>query len=115
MLLAPLTAGYTLVNNIRDIDDSTGVRVAYAVPGYGWLTGLNFAAGAMRGVAGIIEFIPGIVVYPFTADLDALYDPADRSPALVEIENPLADSDSFGFVPLLSSNPRFGIDYTSTD
>jgi hypothetical protein len=115
MVLAPLTAGYTLVNNIRDIDDSTGVRVAYAVPGYGWLTGLNFAAGAMRGVAGALELIPGLVLYPFEADLDALYDPADRSPALVDIENPLADSDVGVYFPLINTSPRFGIDYTSTE
>jgi len=115
MICSPITSGFTLYNNLRDIDDTTGVRVAFAVPGYLWLTGLNFAAGAMRGLSGIIEFLPGIAVYPFEADLDALFDPADRGPALVELENPLADLDSVNFIPLLSSSPRFAIDYTTTE
>jgi hypothetical protein len=115
MVLSPLTSANTLINNLRDVDDSTGVRVAYAVPGYGWLVGLNFAAGAMRGLAGALELIPGMVLYPFKADLDALYDPADRSPALVEIENPLAEDDVGVYFSLFNTSPRFGIDYTSTE
>jgi hypothetical protein len=115
MILSPITAGFTLVKNLRDIEDTTGVRVVYAVPGYFWLAGLDFMAGGMRGIAGFIEFLPGIAVYPFEADFYTLYDPAERGPALVEFENPLADMGSVSFVPLLSSSPRFGIDYTTTE
>lgn len=115
MVLSPITSAFTLVGNLRDIDDTTAVRVVYAAPGYLWLTGLNLFAGSLRGVAGALEFLPGVAVYPFDADLDALYDPADRGPALVELENPLEYIDAVAFVPLLSTSPRFGVDYTSAE
>ena len=115
VVLAPVVAGRTLVNNLRDIDDTTAVRVVFAAPGYLWLTGVQAGAGVLRGVAGGIELIPGIFLMPFETDIDALYDPADRGAALVEYENPLAENDILRWIPLVTWNVRFGVTYTSAD
>ena len=113
--LAPVVAGRTLINNLRDIDDTTPVKVAFAVPGYFWLVGLQVGGGAMRGIAGLLELIPGLILLPFATDLDALYDPADRGGSLVEIENPLAEHDVARWFPLVTWNVRFGVTYTSAE
>jgi hypothetical protein len=115
MLLAPVVAGRTLFQNLRDIDDSPGVRVFYAFPGYLWLTGLHVGAGALRGIAGALELLPGIFLLPFETDLDALYDPAETGGALIEVENPLAEVDSLHYFPLVTWHIKFGIRYTSAE
>lgn len=113
--LAPVVAGRTLVNNLRDIDDTTAVRAVFAAPGFLWLTGVQAGAGVLRGVSGGLELVPGIFLMPFETDIDALYDPADRGAALIEYENPLADDDIMRWIPLVTWNVRFGITYTSAD
>lgn len=115
VVLAPVVAGRTLINNLRDIDDTPAVRVVYAAPGYLWLTGVQAGAGVLRGVAGGLELIPGIFLLPFETDIDALYDPADRGGALVELENPLAEDDVARWIPLITWNVRFGVTYTSAE
>jgi hypothetical protein len=115
MLLAPVVAGRTLFQNLRDIDDSPAVRVFYAFPGYLWLTGLHVGAGALRGIAGALELLPGIFLLPFETDLDALYDPAETGGALIEVENPLAKVDSLHYFPLVTWHIKFGIRYTSAE
>jgi len=98
LALSPIVAWATLNRNIRDIDDTPGVRIAYYVPGYFWLVGLQVGASAIRGLTGALEFLPGLVLLPFDADLDPLYDPVERGEALVEWENPVM-------------NLKFGINY----
>lgn len=98
LALSPLVAWATLNNNIQDIDDTTAVRVAYYVPGYFWLLGLQAGASAIRGLTGALEFLPGLFLLPFDADLDPLFDPVERGEALVEWENPVM-------------NIKFGINY----
>ena len=115
VVLAPVVAGRTLVNNLRDIDDTTAVRVVFAAPGYLWLTGVQAGAGVLRGVSGGLELIPGIFLMPFETDIDALYDPADRGSAMIEYENPLAENDILRWIPLVTWNVRFGVTYTSAD
>ncbi len=115
VVLAPVVAGRTLVNNLRDIDDTPAVRVAYALPGFFWLTGVQAGAAVLRGVAGGLELIPGIFLMPFETDIDALYDPADRGAAMVEFENPLAEDDTAQWIPLVTWDVRFGITYTSAE
>ena len=115
LLLAPVVAGRTLVNNLRDVDDTLPVQVAYAVPGYFWLTGVQAGGAVLRGIAGTLELVPGILLLPLETDLDPLYDPADRGGALVEMENPLGESDTWQYVPFVSFNLRFGITYTSAE
>ena len=115
VVLAPVIAGRTLISNLRDIDDTTAVRVAYAVPGYLWLTGVQVGAGVLRGVAGGLELLPGIFLLPFETDIDPLFDPADRGAAIVEYENPLAEDDIAKWFPIATWNVRFGVTYTSAD
>ena len=102
ILLSPVTAGKGQVEKMTEIEDTMGVRVVYALPGYIWYTGVIIGAGTIRGMTGLIQFIPDVVLLPFPTHLDAMMDPGDRAPALVEI-----DSELF---PV-----KFGIDFTSAE
>jgi hypothetical protein len=100
LVLSPVVAGKTVYQNMRDIDDSTAVRIAYPVPGFIWVTFVQSFSSVLRGVTGAFEFLPGLGLLPFEADLDPLFDPADENEALVDVESPVYDL-------------RFGINYTS--
>lgn len=79
-----------------------GVRIAFIVPGYIWYTGVNVGASVIRGVTGMIELIPGVLLLPFPeVDMDPLFDPVDNAGALVEIDTPCC------------LYIKFGIDYTA--
>ncbi len=99
--LAPYTGVRRVVINMRDIGDTTGVRVFYALPGVVFIVGLNVMAAVLRGVIGAIELLPGLGLLFAEADLDVLYVPVENNEALVEIETPV--------MPV-----KFGIDYTTT-
>ncbi len=86
---SPLVAWSTLNRNITEIDDTTGVRVAYYVPGFVWLLGLQVGASVLREVTGLIELLPGLALIPFEVDLDTLYDPVDRGEALIDFDTPV--------------------------
>ena len=45
-------------------------------------------AGVVREVAGLIEFVPGLIVLPIEADLDAIYAPIERGNALIDEDTP---------------------------
>ena len=115
ILLAPVVAGRTLFQNLRDIDDTPAVRIFYALPGYAWLTGLHVGAGALRGITGALELLPGIFLLPFETDLGTLFDPAETGGALIEYDNPLADVDALHYFPLVTWHIKFGIRYTSAE
>lgn len=89
LLLAPVMAGKTEYNHLTTIEDSPGVRYAYAVPGFFWLTAVQCGAAMLRGVTGGIELPIGLAVLPFP-DLttEPLFDPAEQQSALVDIETP---------------------------
>ena len=91
MAAAPVTSGWSIYNNIRSVGDSTAVRIFYPVPGYAWNIMVNVGAGALRTLTGVMEFVPGIVLLPFEADLDPLFDPVDSAPALLNWENGIFD------------------------
>jgi hypothetical protein len=97
---SPVVAGWTIYRNMRDIGDSTAVRIVYPVPGFAWNTMVQIGAGVLRGVTGIIEFVPGIVLLPFDADLDPLFPPSIENDALVSWENGYFDV-------------KFAVDYTT--
>ena len=98
---SPVVAGRTVWTNLNEIEDTTGVRVAYAVPGYAWTTGVQAGASVIRAVAGALELLPGIFLLPFETDMDPLFDPALDNEALVNFETPVIDL-------------KFGVDYTTT-
>ena len=92
LVLSPIVAALGLNRNIRDIDDTRGVRIAYFVPGYFWMTGVQIGASVMRGITGGLELIPGLILLPFPeSDLDPLFDPVENSAGLVEWENGVMD------------------------
>jgi len=91
LAFSPIVAWRTLNNNVRDIDDTTAVRVAYYVPGYFWMVGVQVGSSAIRGLTGMLEFLPGLFLLPFDADLDPLFDPVERGEALIEWGNPVMD------------------------
>ncbi len=100
LALSPVVAGKTIYNNLNSIEDSTGVRIAYPIPGFVWVTSVQIGAAVLRGVTGVFEFIPGLLLLPFDADLDPLFDPAAENEALVDFDNPVY-------------HVKFGTDYTS--
>ena len=102
ILLSPVTAGKGQVEKMQEIEDTTAVRVVYALPGYLWYVGVIVGSGTIRGLTGMIEFIPAVVLLPFQTDMDPLMDPVDRAPALVDVSSEL--------FPV-----KFGIDYTSAE
>lgn len=112
--LSPIVALRGVGNNIRDTEDTTAVRVVYFFPGFLWYTGVQLGASVLRGVTGAIELLPGIGLYFFDADLDTLYDPVERGSAIVDWENPLAEKNGWKYVPLVTIDLKFGIDFTTS-
>ena len=117
MVLSPIQGFNTVVNNLEDIDDSKAVRVAFAVPGWGWLTMLDFSCGMIRILTGSLEVIPGVLLFASESDVDPLFDPVEDAGALFEWENPLIDIED----PWVYYNPlvapfairvKMGINYT---
>jgi hypothetical protein len=101
LVLSPVVAGKTVYTNLQDIDDSDAVRVAYTIPGFAWVTFVQLGSACIRGLTGVLEFLPGVGLLFFDADLDPLFDAAEDNEALVNFENPV-----FNF--------KFGISYTSS-
>lgn len=95
----PVVSARNVINNLQNVDDTMGVRVAYALPGYVWNMGVQIGAGTIRVLTGVIEFLPGLGLFFFDADLDPLFSPVERGQALVDYDTP----------PL---NIKFGITYT---
>jgi len=89
LALSPVVAVKTVYENLNSIDDSTGVRIAYPIPGVIWTTAVQVGASVLRGVTGVFELIPGLILLPFDADMDPLFDPAEENPALVDFDNPV--------------------------
>lgn len=100
LLTSPVVAGLLVYNGLIDIKDTRGVRIAYTIPGYFWATGTNMGASVLRGMTGMIQFIPGVLLYPFDTDMDPLMDPIDGGDALVWTE-----------IPYLETEVKFGINF----
>jgi len=101
LILSPVVAGKTVYTHLRDIEDTKAVRIAYTVPGYFWLTGVQLGAAVIRGGTGCLEALPGIVLLAFPGtEMSPLYDPVEKGDALVDWPNPAV-------------NVKFGVDYTS--
>ena len=98
IVFAPVVGSQTVYRNIQDIDDSMWVRVAYVVPGVVWNTTLEMGSGIIRCFTGLIEFVPGLGLLPFEADLDPLFSPVEKADALVDQDTPVL-------------NIKFGVDY----
>ncbi len=79
----PIVGTRAVYNNLQDIDDTTSVRVFYAVPGVAWNAAVCMGGGVLRLISGALELVPGLVLVPFEADMDPLFAPAEKSDALV--------------------------------
>jgi hypothetical protein len=101
LVLSPVTAGITEVNNLQNIEDTQLVQIFYAVPGYVWLTALNATASVLREATGLLELAPGIVLLAFPdQEMSPLFDPSERGNALVDQDTPVV-------------NVKFGVDYAT--
>lgn len=98
VVFAPVVGSRTVYHNIQDIDDSMGVRIAYVIPGVVWNTTLQAGSGIIRVFTGLLEFVPGLGLLPFEADLDPLFSPVEKSDALVDEDTPVL-------------NVKFGVTY----
>ena len=99
ILFTPVVSARNIINNLQNVDDTMGVRIAYALPGYGWNMGVQVLSGTVRVITGVLEFLPGVGLFFFDADLDPLFTPAEKAQALVDYDTP----------PL---HVKFGITYT---
>lgn len=98
---SPYVAGKAIYDRMQTESDTTAVKIAYPVPGYAWNLMVQAGASVLRGVTGAIEFVPGLILLPLDAELRPLYDPAESSPALVDMPTPVYDL-------------RFGVSYTES-
>jgi hypothetical protein len=81
--LSPITAGTSVYRNMTTIQDTTPVRVAYAVPGYAWNIMCNFGGGLIRSLTGLMELPAGLVLLFSDAEMEPLFDPAEDNEALL--------------------------------
>lgn len=100
VVTTPIVAGQSIYENMQSESDTLAVKIAYPVPGYLWNCMVGFGASVLRGVSGVIELVPGLILLPLDADLDPLYDPPAENPALVDWQNGVYDM-------------RFGVHYTT--
>jgi hypothetical protein len=86
-VLSPFTGAHVLYNNLRDVDDSLGVRLAYVPMGFAWNTGVQAMGAITREISGLLELLPGIGLFFLEADMDPLFAPPERGNALMTIES----------------------------
>jgi len=87
LVVSPIVAGQSIYDNMQSIDDTTAVRIAYPIPGFFWNTMVQAGASVLRGVTGVIELLPGIVLAFTDSDMEPLYDPVEDNDALLELDN----------------------------
>ena len=85
-LLSPVTSGYSIYNNMTNIEDTMPVRIAYAVPGYAWNVMSNFGGGLIRSLTGVLELPAGLVLLFSDANMEPLFDPAEDNEALINYD-----------------------------
>jgi len=81
--LGPVVGGRSIYYNLQDIDDSTGVRVAYVIPGFAWNSAICMGGAVFRTISGALELVPALFLIPFEADMDPIFAPAEKSDALI--------------------------------
>jgi hypothetical protein len=101
LLFSPMNGLLAVITQMNEQEDPVAVRVVFAVPGVIWNTGVNIGASVIRFITGGIEFVPGVFLFPFDADLDSLYSPVENAAALVEFDTPCC------------IYVKFGLDYTA--
>jgi hypothetical protein len=86
LAFAPFVATGSVLRNLGETDDALAARVIFFVPGVAWNTGVQGFASVVREIAGLLEFVPGLVLLPFERDLAPLFEPAERTPAWIDVD-----------------------------
>jgi hypothetical protein len=89
---APATGGMATFQNLDAVSDNGFLQGAYAVPGWLGLTLLQVAQGTLRVVTGTIQLVPGIVLFPFKADVPEGFNVFRSGEKLVDVRNPLGET-----------------------
>ena len=85
-VLGPVVGARSVYNNLQDIEDTTGVRIVFAVPGFAWNSAMQMSGGVLRTFTGLLELLPGLILIPFEADMDPLFTMPERQDALIDEE-----------------------------
>jgi hypothetical protein len=113
VVLAPVNGWIALRANLPHVSDSPTQRRVYAVPGYLGLTLMHVGTGVLRAVSGVAQLPPGIALFAFDTELPPRFDPFRQGSALVDWQNPLAESPPWlKYVPLATPftiDTKFGI------
>jgi len=96
--LSPFVGAKITYDSWRDSDDTKAVKYGYALFAPIWSISIEAGASVIRGVAGMLELLPGIALLPFEAEMTPLYDLPETQPAWVDV-----GSDAF--------RAKFGINY----
>jgi hypothetical protein len=83
-VLSPYVATRAVYRNWRSSDDTPAVKIVYPIPGVAWAISVNMGASVIRGIAGALEFLPGLVLIPFKSDMAPLYDLAENNAAVYD-------------------------------
>ena len=100
LALSPFVATKITYEKWRESSDTKAVKYGYALFAPIWNCGVVAGASVIRGVAGMIELLPGIALLPFDGELSAVYELPEVQPAWVDV-----GSDAFRM--------KFGVDYLS--
>jgi hypothetical protein len=101
LALSPFVATKITYEKWRESSDTKAVKYGYALFAPIWNCGVVAGASVIRGVAGMIELLPGIALLPFDGEMSAIYDLPETQPAWVDVgaEAPF--------------RMKFGVDYLS--
>jgi hypothetical protein len=100
LALSPFVATKATYVNWKNSDDTTAVKYGYLVFAPIWNFGIEAGASVIRGVAGMLELLPGIALLPFDGEMSPLYDLPESQPAWVDV-----GGEAFKM--------KFGVDYLS--
>lgn len=85
-VMSPYVGAKALYTGWTSSDDTPAVKIAYPAFGLPWNIGLNLGTSLLRGVAGCLEFLPGLVLIPFKADMQPLFDLSINNNAVLDQE-----------------------------
>ena len=99
--LSPFVSAKITWDSWRSSEDTKAVKYGYALFAPFWNFSIQAGASVIRGVAGALELLPGLVLLPFDADMNPLYELPESQPAWVDTGN-----DHF--------KVRFGVNYLTS-
>ncbi len=103
VVLSPATSVVATGDNLESVSDNALLQGLYAIPGWVGLTGLQAVQGGLRIVTGVVQLLPGIVLFPFKTDIDSDFNVFRQGEPLLQATNPLAERPSwFVWVPIFT-------------